>query len=326
MSPISRLLIHSSQHPDAVAKDLLKSLRLRQVNHKFHYDSIKQTQKWLTLHQAYSPSRTDPDCAAMYDAGFERVAEELKTPRVSVIGLGCGGGQKDYRLLRSLRSRGAELYYAPCDVSTAMVLIAEQTAQSVVPESECQPFVFDLASCADLPELFEKILPHWPRIITFFGMIPNFEPDIILPRLRDLVRTEDTLLFSANLAPGNHYRDGVEKVLPLYDNALTKDWLITFLTDLGIERGDGSVIFQIEETPRNLLRIVADFVFARDRTVQVGDEKFSFCACDSIRLFFSYRYTAALISQLLRNAGLSVLDQWITPSEEEGVFLCRRLF
>ena len=42
-------------------------------------------------------------------------------------------------------------------------------------------------------------------------MIPNFEPQIILPKLATLVRPKDFLLFSANLAPGKNYAAGVGK-------------------------------------------------------------------------------------------------------------------
>ena len=73
---------------------------------------------------------------------------------VHVIGLGCGGGQKDTRLLKLLKARGKEVFYTPCDVSTAMVLVARQTALTVVPEKNCFPFVCDLATADDLPALF----------------------------------------------------------------------------------------------------------------------------------------------------------------------------
>ena len=67
MPTVVNVAIHSSQFPENVRRDLLDSLRARQVNHKFHYDNIKQTQKWLLLHATLSPSRTDPDCAAAYE-------------------------------------------------------------------------------------------------------------------------------------------------------------------------------------------------------------------------------------------------------------------
>jgi L-histidine N-alpha-methyltransferase len=78
-------------------------------------------------------------------------------------------------------------------------------------------------------------------------MIPNLEPDNILPKLAQLVRKDDLLLMSANLAPGGDYLAGVKRVLPGYDNAQTRAWLLAFLYDLGVEAGDGAVDFSIEE-------------------------------------------------------------------------------
>ena len=86
MRSVATVTIHESQFPENVRRDLLESLRTGEVNHKFHYDSVKQTQKWLALHQAYSPSRTDADCAAIYDRSFEAVAKQVREKRVHVIG------------------------------------------------------------------------------------------------------------------------------------------------------------------------------------------------------------------------------------------------
>ena len=77
MSCFANIAIHASQFPQQVRRDLLASLRTRRVNHKFHYDSVKQTQKWLALHQAYSPSRTDVDCARTYDRSFVAAARRM---------------------------------------------------------------------------------------------------------------------------------------------------------------------------------------------------------------------------------------------------------
>jgi uncharacterized SAM-dependent methyltransferase len=325
MKSIANVAIHASQFPENIRRDLLTSLRSRQVNHKFHYDSVKQTQKWLALHQVYSPSRNDVDCAATYDRAFADAVRQIKSKRVHVIGLGCGGGQKDTRLLKLLKAGGKEMFYEPCDVSTAMVLVAREAAMSVVPEKNCFPFVCDLLSATDLPAAFTKQNPRSAaRLVTFFGMIPNFEPQIILPKLAALVRPKDFLLFSANLAPGKNYAAGVKKVLPQYDNPTTRDWLLTFLLDLGIERGDGELRFAIEAGGLGLKRIVARFHFTRHRRVQVEAEQFEFRRGESIRLFFSYRYTPALVRKALTKHGLEVEEQWITRSEEEGVFLCRR--
>ena len=324
MTSLVQVAIHASQFPENVRRDLLESLRTRRVNHKFHYDSVKQTQKWLALHEAYSPSRTDGDCAATYDRSFESVGLRMEFRRVHLIGLGCGGGQKDTRLLKLLYDSGRKAFYTPSDVSTAMVLVAWQTATAVVAPGDCFPLVCDLASADDLAAAFEALLvPNAARLVTFFGMVPNFEPQIILPRLAELLRPGDYLLFSANLSPGPDYAAGLQRILPLYDNALTREWLMTFLLDLGVEAKDGELGFVIEDDPAGsgLKRVAAYFRFVRPREIRVDTERFLFPAGDSIRLFFSWRHTPALVRGLLSEHGLKVLEEWITKSGEEGVFL-----
>ncbi len=134
------------------------------------------------------------------------------------------------------------------------------------------------------------------------------------------------MLFSANLAPGNDYAAGVRRIVSLYDNPLTADWLLTFLLDLGVERSDGHLAWTIEENsgPDDLLRLVADFEFRQPRTLAVDGEQFEFRAGERVRLFFSYRHTPERLRALLLNHGLAVQAQWIADSEEEGVFLVQR--
>jgi L-histidine Nalpha-methyltransferase len=327
MSGVVQVAIHPSQFPGSIRRDLLESLRTRQINHKFHYDSVKQTQRWLALHQAHSPSRTDPDCAGIYDQAFEVAAAWVEAPRVHMIGLGCGGGQKDTRLLKLLRDRRKEIRYTPIDASVTMVLVARQTALAVIDENACFPLVCDLASAEDLPAALASRSPaNAAQLITFFGMIPNFRPQTILPRLSDLLRPADLLLLSANLAPGLDYASGIQRLLPQYDNPLTRDWLMTFLLDLGVDRGDGELRFVVEDDPAGggLKRIVAHFHFGRPRGIEVDGEVLDFRAGESICLFFSYRHTPDRLCRLLAEHGITAFDRWITKSEEEGVFICRR--
>jgi uncharacterized SAM-dependent methyltransferase len=320
------ILIHESQFPENVHRDLLESLHSRKINHKFHYDSVKQAQKWIALHQIYSPSRNDKNVHYIYERGFEAAISKIKTKIVHVIGLGCGGGQKDIRLLKLLKSRGKEISYSPCDVSPAMVLVAWQSALAILPKENCFPLVCDLLTANDLPKIFTRFLaPQTSRLITFFGMIPNFEPQGILPKLASLTRLKDFLLFSANLAPGKNYAVGLKTVLSQYDNPTTRDWLMTFLIDIGIEKSGGELKFEIETRQDGLKRIVANFHFKKSRRIEIDGYGFSFKAGQFIRLFFSYRYTPELIRALLSHHNLEVREQWIAKSEEEGVFLCRKI-
>lgn len=323
MSTTANVAIHSSQFPEQIRRDLLESLRSRQIAHKFHYDSVKQTQKWLALHQHFSPSRNDEQCRAIYESSFVAAAKQIKSKKIHVIGLGCGGGQKDSRLIRALKRRAHEIRYTPCDVASAMVLTARATAMPILSETRIFPLVCDLQTATDLPSVFTSHREHGARrIVTFFGMIPNFEPNDILPKLALLIRPKDILLFSANLAPGNSYSAGTKRILPQYDNDLTRNWLLTFLTDLGISKNDGSLHFEIEDAQASLKRIGVYFRFKRARQIKIDDDSFAFDAGERIRLFFSYRYTPDRVRALLSAHKLKVHGQWIAGSGEEGVFLC----
>jgi len=324
----ANISIHESQFPENIRRDLLASFHARKINHKFHYDSVKQTQKWLALHQIYSPSRNDKNVRAIYEQSFQAAAAKIKSKMVHVIGLGCGGGQKDTRLLKLLKSRGKEIFYTPCDVSTAMVLTACQTALAVLPGENCFPFVCDLATIKALSETVGLARCAVPtdaiQLVTFFGMIPNFEPREILPKLAPLIRPEDFLLFSANLASKKNYAAGIKKILLQYDNAPSRDWLMTFLLDFGIEKSDGELKFEIATGNFGLKRFVANFHFKRARQIGIEDEFFNFKSGEKIRLFFSYRYTPELVRKILGKHKLEVCEQRIAKSQEEGVFLCRR--
>ena len=321
MSTSVSVAIHPSQFSENVRRDLLASLRTRRVNHKFHYDSIKQTQQWLALHEAHSPARYDKNCLTTYDEAFIATAQKIKAGQIHVIGLGCGGGQKDVQLIKQLQSRGKKVTYTPCDVSVSMVLVARQAALKILPAKKCFPFVCDLATADDLPA---QLVTRHPSLVTFFGMIPNFEPHQILPRLTDLLRPNDFLLFSANLAPSNDYTAGMKKILPQYENPLTRNWLSAFLFDLGVEPRDGGLRFSIETGNLGLKRMMAKFHFQRARKIKVSCQEFSFARGEAIQLFFSYRYTPLRATKLLARYRLEVCQQWIASSGEEGVFLCRR--
>jgi uncharacterized SAM-dependent methyltransferase len=243
--------------------------------------------------------------------------------QVRLVGLGCGGGQKEARLLAVLAERGKAISYTPCDASLPLVITSAQQAEGMA--KVCHPLVCDLATAEDLARVLDEIEPrHQGSLFTFFGIIPNFEPDQILAKLNALLQTGDLLLFSANLAPGPDYATGVERVFGGYDNRETREWLLAFITDLGIEPEDGVIAFSIEEVA-GLRRITADFRFHRQRAISVEGEQFEFADGASLRLFFSFRYTPSQVEQLLRVRQIAVLDQWITPSEEEGVFLCRKI-
>ena len=236
----ANVFIDRSQFPENVRRDLLDSLRARAINHKFHYESHKQAAKWLALHEAYSPARRDDSCLRIYDDAFQHAMAALDTKKVHLVGLGCGGGQKEARLLELLNAP-ASVRYTASDVSLPLVLVAQEAAQKFVSRENSHGLVCDLATTTELAGALDNFNSDERRLVTLFGLIPNFEPAPLLSCVGALLRPGDLLLMSANLAPGPDYAAGVERVFPQYDNEPTREWLLTLLLDLGFERADGEL-------------------------------------------------------------------------------------
>ena len=325
-----RLLVHPSQFPEAIEFSMRESLRLRVMNHKFHYDTPKQTLKWLQLHEAFSPARTDPDCVRIYDQAFDHCVTSMPSARsIEVVSLGSGGGQKEAGLFQRLAAAlpRACLSYVPVDVSSGLALTSRAAALAVgVKADNITPVVIDLAQAqvwaSDLSPALRDVDQ---RIVCFFGMLPNFHQQEVIPQLAAMVRPSDRLLMSANLAPGGDYTQGVQQILPLYDNALTRDWLGSVLSDLGVDDSDVSMSFGVvaDADEGALLRIESTVTFLRSCRVRYGNRNNDYAAGEIFRLFFSYRHTPERLAAMLKKHGLPMEARWINASGEEGVFLVR---
>jgi L-histidine Nalpha-methyltransferase len=323
------VLIHPTQFPDAVESAMGESLRTRQMNHKFHYDTPKQTLRWLRLHEALAPARTDPDCRRIYASAFAKCAECFAGVReVEVVSLGCGGGQKDEQLLRALKAKlpGVQLRYVPVDASAGLTLTARSAAMAAgVAKENVVPVVVDLGLAKNWASALAPALGGaQQRIVCFFGMMPNFLPAMVLPQLAGLLRPGQILLASANLAPGPDYAAGVARLMPAYDNAMTRDWLWSVLLDLGLDQAAGEMTFRMATSAegQGLLRIEASVTFAQSARIEYGGKSYDFAPGETFGLFYSYRHTPERLTQMLAAYGVRVQQSWINGSGEEGVFLC----
>ena len=324
------VLIHPSQFPAAIEEAFCASLQNRRMNHKFHYETAKQSLRWLRVHEAFSPASKDLSCQLAYEVAAAAAARLLGRGDIDVVSLGCGGGQKELGLLRALRklNPSRRVRYVPTDVSVSLTLIArEASLVAGMSPADCAPLVLDLARVEDWGQALESVLaPGVQRVVTFFGMLPNFSPAEVLPRLAGLLEPKDVLLVSANLSPGDNYAAGVRKILPLYENALTGEWLFSVLADLGVGRDDGRLEFRMVRCPEGsgLLRIEADFVFRRACALHYGGREWHCKRGERFGLFFSYRHTPELVKELFIRQGLLVRTQWLNSAGDEGVFLIQR--
>lgn len=323
------LTVHESQYPARIAAQLCQGLRRRHLSSKFLYDSPAQAQRWLAYHQAFSPSRTEPDLLALYHKAFLAALTTLQGSPLHYVSLGCGGGLKDTLLLQQAHAHGFTVRFTPTDVSTALVLETMLRVQHALPGLASAPLVVDLETAPDLEGFLTQHEAMFAtgstcrRLFTCFGMLPNFVYDAFLPYLRRLMRPTDVLLLSANLSPGL-YQEAVARILPQYDNPFAHAWFAGLLDSLGFAATQIQLTVgtQLLDDAGHIWQIHAAAEMLQPLTCMLSGESFPFQAGEQLHLFFSNRFTPQIMPQVLSAAGLGVVDTFLFDSQEEAIYLC----
>jgi uncharacterized SAM-dependent methyltransferase len=222
--------------------------------------------------------------------------------------------------------RHTPLFFTPTDISPALVVETMLKIQNALPALPSFPLVVDFAAAPDLAlVLAGPEPPDTQRVLTCFGMLPNFDYQTFLPYVQHLMRHGDLLLLSANLSP-LPYPDACPHILPQYDNPLARAWYGGLLDSLGFTAADYDI--HLDAHPLRVdgyvWQIRAAAQFLRDVQVELYDETFSFASGERLQLFFSNRFTPHIMPQILQDAALSVVEPFLFASQEEGIYLCRR--
>lgn len=302
-----------------------KSLASMQIHPPFHYQSVQQTELWLDVFRNHSPAARTGELSAssIYEEMAKVVAERYRGGAVHVISLGCGDGRKDLLLVRALLNAGVKIRWSPQDISLSLVLLTARGADGW-PLQGLHPVVSDLQSMPDIAKTFDAFDPETPRLITFFGLLPNFEPDFVVATLKTLIRAKDRLLISANLSPvrdetKSAYLAATEVIKPQYDNPETKRWLCAVVKDWGLDPYLENYRLRIESR-FDLLRFVAAMDWTESRELAWQGEQLSITQGTNLRLFFSYRYTPLRFRKLMEQAAMRIDGEWIATSREEGTW------
>ena len=321
------LTFHDSQYPEQVAMQCRQGLRARKLPGRLLYDSPAQAQRWLAYHQAYSPSRTEPELLALYERSFQAAIAALTGQPLHYVSLGCGGGNKDALFVRHALDYGGALHVSPTDTSAALVLETMLRLQGTFPALSASPLVVDLAAEPDLDSwLAQQEADGARRVFGCFGIIPNFDAAALLSYLRRLMRPDDLLLISANLSPGPYGSAAAQRILPQYDNPLARAWFSGLLDSLGFAGSDLRLAVQAQSLREegHIWRIQANAQVLQDVQLALYEESFDFHKGEVLEVFFSNRFTPAALPQVLDDAGFKVGQTWVLDSQEEGIYLCQR--
>jgi hypothetical protein len=242
------------------------------------------------------------------------------------VGLGCGTGLKELELYSRLKACGREALFSAIDVSRDLVA---ESAQKLVAAGagHHRSLVCDLAESAFLADWLDRVAgrENLPRLITFFGLVPNLAPSLITRLFRAILRPGDILLASAHLAPigdGTELPAAMRSVLPQYDNPETLAWLNAALEHAGlkerVERPEMK-IGEVEGVPA----FVGLARWKSSEPFEKGGHRFSSKKEEPLRLFHSLRYTPELFENLLRSEGFHVELLAGTSCREEAIWAVR---
>jgi hypothetical protein len=310
---------------DSMARRRAGSLHAGAIDHFFHYQGARQAQLWLNVHREHAPLFSDAAFTQIFADLFARVVPEIHAPRVCVVALGPGAGSKEGLLLEALVGAGIGVRYVPIDASVDLALLSAQAAPAGVDSIE--PVAADLSIVSRLRPWLEQRAGDEPWIFTAFGVAPNLAPSELFAPLARAMRPGDRLLLSANLAGTQEapdaYRRACEAILPQYQNAATLAWLGAVLHDWGLSERLTPPAFSIG-TVDGIDGFIASSVWREDETFTWEGAEFRARRGDTLRVFFSLRYTPGRLARALEPFGFVLGDRCITADAQEGVWSVER--
>ena len=317
---------HPSVESRALDENAIQSLRTNRIEPKFLYLTSTQAEWWRQVFLRHSPIHGNPEFSRIYEEAFAKTADQLRARKIFLAGLGCGTGLKERELFSSLRTRDIDAQFAAIDVSRDLVI---ESVQRLVQAGAThhRSLVCDLAEVKFLGDWLGAATGDLSRVITFFGLFPNFAPSAIMKLFRAVLRPSDVLLASAHLAPlRNENRDEIpaamKTVLPQYDNPETLAWLAAALESWNLQelvQPPEMKIGEIEGIPA----FIAESRWKSNEPFERWGHRFSPDRENPLTLFHSLRYTPVLFESLLRREGFQIELLSTTSCREEAIWSIR---
>ena len=265
---------------------------------------------WKEVHLNYSPFYQRPALRRLYTQPATVLRALLRHAPYNFIALGCAEGLKESLLLRKLPKPTLLLTADTC-LSMAKIAARKLPAYAKIARQ------IDLTSPSSISRILTPPIPRSKskapspaRLITLFGVLPNLDPLPLLRRLARAMKRGDLLLFSTNLAPGNSSFAGARKVLPQYNNPITRRWVEAAVQRYRPKLPQGTLHIGLYPDPqqRSLPRIEARWISKKSTRI----------------VFASRRPTRSLVEQWIQLARLHTVARFIDTLGEEGVWLTSR--
>ncbi|HKU40784.1 MAG TPA: L-histidine N(alpha)-methyltransferase [Polyangiales bacterium] len=284
--------------------DVLAGLRSRprRLQSVYFYDDVGSTLfEEITRLPEYYLTRTEHSILTQY---AEQIVSPVLNEPACVVDLGAGDGNKTRILLEHLHSRGADVRYAPVDVSAAALWDSEQRMQADLPWLRVDPIHDDYIaglSRVRAAQQGRKLLVLW--LGSSIGNFTVSQATQMLHGLAGACDRSDTLLIGFDLL-----KDPSQLVAAYADSqGVTTRFNFNLLERINREL-DGD--FDPREFVHHATFVpdrsaMESYLLSRRRqVVSVAGERFELEAWEPIQTETSYKYSDRQIESLLVSAGL----------------------
>jgi len=282
--------------------------RPRSLPSALFYDARgSQLFQWITNLPDYYLTRVERE---ILEAHGDAIVAPVATGRCTVVDLGAGDGHKTQLLLRRLLAGGAEVTYAPVDISQAALDVARERVRAELPGVAVRPV---RATYARALRLLAGGRDDGPKLVLFLGSsIGNLEHQAARDFLGGLRRA---------LRPGDHVLVGFDLVKPLpillaaYDDpqGLTAAFNLNLLTRLNRELGadfDLQAFRHVATWDPGRPAMESWLESRRAQVVHLGRIAHAFAAGERIHTEISCKYTGAQLTAFAAGAGFGEVGRF----------------
>jgi len=234
-------------------------------------------------------------------------------PGITVVELGSGTAVKTCTLLHGISRRQLRVLYFPVDISAAALGQARQRVEEQCSQVSVHPVVADFSEGFT----FLQRIPGRKLVLYLGSSIGNFDPDAaieMLRQIREQLTPGDSLLLGTDLVKAGSI------LVPAYDDAqgVTAQFNKNILRRLNRELAANFDLDSFQHlavwNPRQS-RIEIYLQSLPSQTIHLPPLALDIhcSAGERIHTENSYKYTFAMVSDLLDSAGFSLAYTWFDP-------------
>ncbi len=280
---------------------LRKNLENRLLPDSFLYVGQNGAENWLEL-DASSGFTVAARLTTLLKDSLASLTHYLPKP-LSYVSLGVGSGEKERMVLSAVGPESISSYI-PVDISEPMVVNAADVVSDMnLRVDGIVGLLEDLPNCA----------ADWerPMVLAVTGnTFCNYHPDQIFPIIRSMVSPEDRFLVDFHLFDDSEDPDTVRTSI---EQAYRSDENVRFNLGPLMSRGVPAEAceFHLDLVPVGNL---SETVYRTNKTIAIrrrctavfDDSTIEFSAGDTIRLGFTYKYTANQILDIFDHYGFQI--------------------